>query len=482
MAMVVNIPKAIVSNEHSLSRPIYFESFDDGSGFVFNSQDPSGVKYLPQESFKIYSKLINSSGEIPMVSLDDNPDYTAFVKNGIAIPTQKMELKEKVKPKVLSVWFHISNACNLSCSYCYIPKLVRAVDLGEMGGHFMSSKTSETATKELFDFCVTNKFTHLQIKFAGGEPTLNSQRINEVCTLSEELAKQYGIKVGFRVLTNGVFVDESIFSIFKRFKFGVSISVDGDEVRHNEIRFTIPRSRKDDLNDKSSLKIGTWNIISDNIDKLLLQDTKPYILCTVTQKNYAYLSDLVKFCVSKKIGFRFSPVRDKSSALINGLEEKMLAELVTIYEWIGENMPCTMPIERFARFAEWNLSVKKQSVCGTCKSTMSIDQEGNVSSCQMRIDKPFGNINLNKLDEIFLKISQNQYNEFLTNPEKKSGDCSICYWKFTCAGGCPEHTRNSKGTTNSPSPWCNLYQHLLPYYIRAIAKQIKRGIDNVPAT
>ncbi|MBK9391874.1 MAG: radical SAM protein, partial [Bacteroidetes bacterium] len=402
--------------------------------------------------------------------------YVDFVKHGLAYSKTPTEIERKTKPKSLTVWFHISNACNLSCSYCYIPKLMKAVDLALMDKHFMSTETVTAATKNLFEFCVKNQFTHLQIKFAGGEPTLNLKSINQTCAYAEDLSKEYGVKVGFRILTNAVFIDDAIFETFKKYKFGVSISVDGDEERHNEVRFTIPRSRL--VEDDQGLKReGSWKTVNENIDRLLAQGNKPYILCTVTEKNYKHLFRLVEYCVSKNIGFRLSPVRDRNSHLKPDLLANILSELIEVYDWIGENLPSSMPIERFARFAEWNLSVPKQSVCGTCKSTMSIDQEGKVASCQMRMDKPFGNVNNEELASIFDKIRGADDNKYLTYPETKSEDCSICYWKYSCAGGCPEHTRIAKGTINSSSPWCHLYQDLLPHYIRAIAKQIKRAID-----
>jgi uncharacterized protein len=420
--------------------------------------------------------LFTEKANSPVIDLNLNPHYSDFVKHGLANSLNGNQIERKKKPKALTVWFHISNACNLACSYCYIPKLKKAVDLSLMNKHFMSRETAALATKNLFEFCIQQQFTHLQIKFAGGEPTLNLERINETCELAQQLSEKYGIKVGFRILTNGVFIDNNIFQIFKKRKFGVSISIDGSEECHNEMRFTLPRSRIDS-HLKKTIKEGSWKIISANIDKLLSQGTKPYILCTITEKNYNHLFRLVEYCISKKIGFRLSPVRDRNSYLKPNLKDEILNELIKIYEWVGNNLPSSMPIERFARFAEWNLSVQKQSVCGTCKSTMSIDHEGKVASCQMRMDKPFGNINTESLTSIFDKIKESEDNKYLAYPDTKSEDCSICYWKYTCAGGCPEHTRIALGTPNSPSPWCNLYQDLLPYYIRAVATQIKRAID-----
>jgi uncharacterized protein len=479
--MFVNIPLAVQSavanaNAPHTGRPVYMEEFADGSGFAFNAENPNGVKYLTPMALMAYKELLNRRSAAARVDVNKFPYYKEFVQHRLIDSNEtapKMEFKNN---KAFNVWFHISNACNLACSYCYIPKLMKAVDLRTMDRHFMDSSTVAVATKSLFDFCRDNQFKELQIKFAGGEPTLNRERMNECCEMATLLSKQYGIPVSFSILTNGVFIDDDIFDTLVKYKFKVSISMDGDRDRHNEVRFVIPRSQPG--TEQQELKrTGSWQTIDKNIDSLLSLGIRPFILCTISERNHQHLIEFVKYTVSKKIGFRFSLIRDKHSHKKEGLENNILSELIRVYEWLGENMPGDMPIENYARFAEWDLNKKKQAVCGTCRSTMSIDQQGKVASCQMHMDSPGGNVHEESLTTIFFKIRGADENKYLTNPQDKSGDCSICYWKFTCAGGCPEHTRMAMGTANSPSPWCNLYKNLLPHYLRAIAKQLKASFD-----
>jgi len=479
--MLVNIPEIIQPSVNNAGygltdRPVYIEEFEDGSGFAFNTENPSGVKYLEKWAFDIYKDLVYDKTAIAAMDTSTNSLYADFVKHGLINIISPIPKTGSNNKRTFTVWFHIANACNLSCSYCYIPKLMKAVDIKFMDKHFMDSETIEKATKGLFDFCIENQFSHLQIKFAGGEPTLNVQRINETCETAKALSVKYNVPVSFTILTNGVFIDDAIFETFTKYKFGVSISIDGDKDRHNEIRFTIPRSRVSDT-DAAVKREGSWETIDSNIDALISLGIKPYILTTVTDKNYKYLLELVKYTISKKMAFRFSLIRDKSSHKKENLENELLSALTKVYDWLGENMPADMPIEHYAKFAEWNLMAKKQSVCGTCKNTMAIDQEGKVASCQMRMDKSFGNVNNENLSSIFNKITTADDNKYLVNTNAKSGDCSVCYWKFTCAGGCPEHTRIVMGTANSPSPWCHLYQGLLPVYFRSIARQIKRSVE-----
>ncbi|MHB8871896.1 MAG: radical SAM protein, partial [Candidatus Doudnabacteria bacterium] len=456
------------------------EFFSDGSCYAFNPENPRGVKYLSREKAVQYSEILHIHGNPPILDSPSNSELANFIKHGLVVASNNIQKVQNILPKTLTVWFHVSNACNLACQYCYIPRLAKSVDMEKMGQYFMSSDTAKNAIERLFLFCKQQKFTHLQIKFAGGEPTLASKLISEVCDYATKLSKGSNIKVIFRVLTNGVFIESSILDIFERYHFGVSISLDGDKENHDQIRFTVNRQKTDSsIVHKESVKSGTWDSIDKNINALLSRGIKPYVLCTVTEKNYLSIFNLVKFCVNKEIGFRLSPVRNKLPKIDIELQESILFQLKIIYEWLGKNLPPTMPLERFARFAEWNLRVRKQIVCGTCKSMMSLDQDGNVASCQMRIDKPFGNIKDDSLTSIFNRIKNSDFNSYLVFPNMKTESCNTCYWRYECAGGCPEHTRNALGKINAPSPWCYLYMNLFPTYIRAVALQIKRGIDSV---
>jgi len=330
----------------------------------------------------------------------------------------------------------------------------------------------------MFAACAQLGFRGLQIKFAGGEPTLNADAIERACALARRRATETGIAIGFRILTNGVFDPGRMIPIFTANAFGVSISVDGEPEEHDRIRFLLRRSGDPSGSDRVRFeKVGTWTLIQDNIVALQTAGLKPYLLCTVTENNLPTLGKLVAFCRDRKIGFRLSPVRDRTTYGRPGQQAEFTDALSQLYSEIGATYPATMPIERFARFAEWNLATPKDLACGSCQSMLAIDERGNVSSCQMRLDAPVGSIRSAPLSTLFDRIRNAPDHEYMVAPERKTGDCVQCDYRYVCAGGCPEHTRAVTGTTNAPSPWCDLYTMLLPVYVRAVASQIKRGVD-----
>jgi uncharacterized protein len=187
----------------------------------------------------------------------------------------------------------------------------------------------------------------------------------------------------------------------------------------------------------------------------------------------------VNYCLINEIGFRFSLVRDRSAFLNQNIQAQILVKLESVYETIGNSYPTSMPVERFARFAEWDLNKRKDVVCGTGRSTIAINQNGTASSCQMRMNVPEGVVVKISILSILDTIKSSPDNLYLVDPAQKTGDCVACRWRYICAGGCPEHTRQIFQTTNHSSPWCELYMSFLPIYARAIATQIKRAANRI---
>jgi uncharacterized protein len=134
-------------------------------------------------------------------------------------------------------------------------------------------------------------------------------------------------------------------------------------------------------------------------------------------------------------------------------------------------------MEHFAAFGDWSPGVKKEAICSACRTYAAVDHRGMVASCQMRLGNSKESILDSSFTDVFSRIQEDTDNLYLIMPSAKTGGCSSCYWKYVCAGGCPEHTRLAVGTSNAPSPWCELFSNLLPHYLRAIALQKKRQCE-----
>ncbi|MBK9169298.1 MAG: radical SAM protein [Bryobacterales bacterium] len=444
-----------------------FERFSDNSAYAFNTEHPSGVFYLQPGAADRLAAALRKYGNPPsrsvlaeVVGSSDEAGFWARLLEPEDHPV--------VRPRgPLNVWFHISNSCNLACSYCYIPGLRKAVSAPIPGSTTEPDDVSEVI-KSLHSICVARGFGGLHLRFAGGEPLLALDAIEQACRISARLFAESGLSITFAVLTNGTLLPARFFSLLRRYRFtGISISLDGAEPLHNEYRF------------EGRQRSGTWKTILANIKTLKDNGHSPYILTTLTARNYASIDEFVDTCVEHRLGFRLSPVRDRNTPRIPGLQDSIVEKLRPIYRRLPALLPITRPIQNYANFAEWSPGVKKSTACGTCRSSLAIGQHGGVATCQMRLDRNYGSIAREPAVPIFDGMISDPANWRFLAPNNMSGGCTQCKWRYSCSGGCPEHTMGVYRTYDRPSPWCKLYGDFLPIYYQAIATQIKLAADRL---
>lgn len=335
----------------------------------------------------------------------------------------------------------------------------------------MSPETARRAVRELVRFCQVRGIRRLKLKFSGGEPTLNPVAIACACDEALRAGANAGIEIDFTLLTNGVFEDPDLLELMSRHRFGVAVSIDGDEVAHDRVRYTIDHA--DGRN--THKKFGTWMRATRTCE--ILQDCglKPFVLCTISESNYHSVGRLAEYCVERGIGFRLSPVRDRSNVPSHELQADVARHFAELYDWIGQSMPLDMAVERNAAFGEIRFRKPKAVNCRVRRSAIAINHKGGIAACQMTLDATYGSVDdSGGLEQAFERIASTS-NEGATVP---TGDeCAGCDWRYVCAGGCPEYTRAAMGDVNAVSPWCELYRSVLPHFARAIALQLKRAGD-----
>jgi uncharacterized protein len=283
-------------------------------------------------------------------------------------------------------------------------------------------------------------------------------------------------RVTFAMLTNGVFNIDIVLPVLQRHNIAVSISLDGMEANHDKIRFYRAANER----------VGTWNQIVSNTKRLSDAGIIPYFLYTVTSKNLNDIESLAQFASTSGSGFRLSLERGRSPVSFE--RQRETAEyLISFYGRFARNSPLTIRLDRDAKFAEWTLDRRKTLACNTCRGYVAIDRGGRVSSCQMRLDEPIADLHEKSLSAAFHRFGEDERTKKLRRPQDRAGGCTRCEYRFVCAGGCPQHTRDLWGDADRPSPWCFVYGSLLPRYIEAsaihLARRVRdaaRRIDDAP--
>lgn len=395
---------------------IVVKKLTDGFYYAFNFENPSGIKILSERAADRLKSIARHGHNINIESTID----LSLVKSGL-LGNQNTSSKNT---RTFSVWIHMVNACNLSCRYCYIPNLRKVAKTDVIQRLSMQREDVTGIVSNLLAYCKATEIRNLHVKFAGGEPTLNIDVIKQFC---EEVQKIKGdVSVSYGMISNGVYESEEVVPILRELGFSLSISIDGYESSHDNIRFQLIEKKRQ----------GTWKQIWKNVDNLISNGIKPYFLYTITPTNYLDIQQFSKKVHGYNLGYRLSLERSKKPYSIE-VQKQITTSLCELYKGLGNTLDYNLPISRYARFSEWNLKKKKHIVCSACRNYVAIDEKGHVSSCQMGMNEKYGNIKTDGLDIPITKMQKKGNRTKMANPALRDGICTECRYYHVCAGGCP---------------------------------------------
>ena len=347
----------------------------------------------------------------------------------------------------LMAWLHITNACNLRCSYCYLHKTNEA----------MNPAVGFQAIDGIFRAAWHQGYQKIKLKYAGGEPALNFPLILSLHDYAARLAEKHHISLHGVVLSNGILLKEQMVREMQRRGLALMISLDGLGIYHDaQRRFSNGR--------------GSFQQVAQNIEVARQQGLIPNICVTVSGKNAQGLPELIGWILQKELPFRLNFFRQNDLSqnhnLLQHEEERILMGMLDAFKVIEGNLPRRSLLNSLVDRA--NLSAAHERPCAAGKSYLVIDQDGRVAKCQMEINAPVTTIWAE--DPLAaVQVSDNGVQNF--NVDEKEG-CRECQWKYWCAGGCPRETFRATNRYDIKSPNCNIYKTLYPEVIRLEALRL----------
>lgn len=154
---------------------------------------------------------------------------------------------------------YLTDCCNLKCSYCYEGELKKSNSLDE--------STLETALDYIVS--INPEGEKISLNLFGGEPLLKKDLVHK---LLELVKNKYENIFNYSMTTNCTLIDEDIINLFKKHKFSIRASIDGDEYTHNLNRRSIDNNNK-------------YETILSNILKLKDAQINMSIRMTITKNN-----------------------------------------------------------------------------------------------------------------------------------------------------------------------------------------------------
>ena len=346
-------------------------------------------------------------------------------------------------PTALTAWLHVTNACNLRCTYCYLNKSNERMDV----------ETGKDAVNMLYRMAEKRGYKTVKLKYSGGESTLNFQLIRTLHRHASQLSQQTGIDLQEVVLSNGVWLTDDMLAFLFANQIELSISLDGLGAEHDRQRPFISGA-------------STSSLIQQNIDKAIEQGIRPHISITVTANNAQSLAPVVSFVLDRGLYFNFNfyqehtpnihfnNLRAANKRIIDGVKEGLAI--------IEANLPAydifTSLLDR-ASFA-----APHTQTCGAGDNYIVIDHKGKVARCHMEIEHPVSDIwQADPLTDIKFVPGEEG---FINTPVDAKEECSTCRWRYWCTGGCSLVTYRLTGRSDVRSPYCDVYQAIFPEILR----------------
>lgn len=391
-------------------------------------------------------------------------DETLNYLEKLKIIGAETEEKSKVlveKHPATTIILNITSGCNLSCTYCYKEDLSTLKNSGNM-----DFQTAKKAINLLYENAPNEPF--YTITYFGGEPLSKFSLIQEITKYAVSFFASKNAKVDFTLTTNATLINDEIIKFFKKYKFGITVSIDGPKAIHDKTR-------------RTSLGHGTYEIVKKKALMLLSKYQQRPIGARVTLTAgvtdvgaiYEHLMYDLKF---SEVGF--APATASDNALFN-LSEKELIKVFDGFKELGEDYVKNAINNRFNGFSNLHRLLgdihkgkKKSLPCGAGVGLLSVNYKGEFDLCHRFTGsslKPFGNITLG-LDK---KSLSNFIEKRLNNHNLK---CQKCHIRNLCAGGCyHESYVRYNDPTSANLHYCEIMQEWVDFGLNAYARIMSKN-------
>ena len=353
-------------------------------------------------------------------------------------PRQKIPVDFPLTTMVLNV----TNQCNLSCTYCYEYGEDKIVDT-ENGAKpkFMSAQTARESVDFMFKEAGANKTVHCT--FFGGETLLNLPVLKIAVAYARERAAELGKEVDFSLTTNATLLKQDVIEWLIDNRIGVTISIDGPKEMQDQFRVF-----------KNGA--GSYDIIAPKIRELLKQHRSRPIGARVTLTSQTLNIKKIYQHLAEDIGFweiGFAPVTtapERKYAIDDPGFDSMLDQFRSLaYEWLEDTVAGKH--HGFSNvkdtLEEIHKGASKAYPCGAGLGLMGVATDGDVALCHR-----FAGSDEHKLGTVRDGVNKLVQIQFLERHHiEDKTDCSQCWARPLCAGGCYHEAHTRYGDTQRPN-------------------------------
>ena len=447
----ISPPTTLLVNLEYKKDNLFVDCIDDYY-VVMNPEASASIVIMNQSSMDLLNKFENPAKITDVTSLSTRQSdaieiIEKMAENSFILPVGAKKKVIENQPETLTAWLHLTNDCNLDCSYCYVNK----------NSEFMDLKTGLKSIETVVQSAKENKFNKVKFKYAGGEPTLNFELLVQLHRYALQIGQAASLDVRGVVLSNGIGLTTSMLQTIRDLNLNLMISLDGLEEFNDTQRFFVNGS-------------GSFDAVRRSVVRILDVGISPMVSITLSKKNLAGIPNLVKFLLDSEIVFTLNFYRPKTlgqSIFMHEFEDdEIIKTLDQVYAIIGDNLPDYSLLGNLIDRA--NLNNLHTHACGVGSSYLVITHKGQISKCHMELETQLGNVYVSDPVNVIKKDSIGIRN--LSVDEIK--DCEKCDWRYVCAGGCPKITFEYTNHYDKRSPYCHIYKSIIPSVVRLEGKRL----------
>jgi len=335
---------------------------------------------------------------------------------------------------------NVTSKCNLSCTYCYEYGEDKIVEASRKP-RFMTEETARQSVDFMFAEAGDSPTVHLT--FFGGETLLNFKVLESALAYARGRADALGKTVDASLTTNATLLREEIIDWIVANDVGVTVSMDGGREQQDKFRVF-------------SNGMGSYDLVLPNIRMLLERHRRRPVgaRVTLTKQNldvegiYRHLRDELGFW---EVGF--APVTtswQRDYAIQEDGFEAMLAQ----FQRLAHEFLQSALAGRHHGFSnvrdtleEIHKGMSKAYPCGAGLGLMGVATDGDVALCHR-----FAGSDTHRIGSVTEGVDRAKQDDFLTRHHiANKTDCSTCWARPLCAGGCYHEAHTRYGSTERPN-------------------------------
>jgi uncharacterized protein len=421
-----------------------FHAFSGGGRRFLYTVPSAGIFELDDASAAVLAVLSqNDATKEELLAVADAETLGELYQARIIATTDGFATEPQPLPEnfpLQTMVMNLTNQCNLSCQYCYEFGEDK-VATPEGKPKFMDFETASASVDYLFTQSAGRHGVH--ITFFGGETLMNFPMLKKVVDYAKQKAAAQGRSIDFSLTTNATLLTPAIIEYLSANEVGVTVSMDGDKASHDQFRVF--------SNGK-----GSYDIVEPRVRALIKDHKTRPIVARVTMTSQAMDVLGTYRHLKNDLGFHeigFAPVTTSPDRLYSidnrGLDSVLdqfgvLASEYLAHALRGEHHGFSNVSDTLA---ELHQGVNKSHPCGAGLGLVGVGPSGDIAPCHRFVDS-----DQHMLGHVSTGIDKAKQNDFLSRGHiQVKADCSTCWARPVCAGGCHHEAYVRYGDTGHPN-------------------------------